>query len=279
MRAEAILDLKQPAKQTKTRKRASLQAVPSPKIQDELDSCTEHRQNKSVLGLAVLLVLVAAGLFFSINSLRSIFMIEHVQIRGQFQNEQAHQVQSVLSPYLSRDLLTVSLAAARNALFELAWVQQAQLQRQWPNQVIVQIKEHSPVARWNDVALLNTEGQVFKQSYALRQLELPQLYGPDGREYEVLQQYQKIKTLLQASNFRITSLHLDERNSWSMQSQNGTEFRLGVKDIESRLHRVLAVLVNNIGSDAGALKSIDLRHSNGFAVSWKESSLQDKGSA
>ena len=175
---------------------------------------------------------------------------------------------------MSRDLLTVNLGAARNALFGLAWVQQAQLQRQWPNQVIVQIKEHNPVARWNDAALLNTEGRVFKQSYALGQLQLPLLYGPEGREYEVLQQYQKIKYLLRVSNFKIASLHLDERNTWFMQSQNGTEFRLGSKDIESRLRRALAVLIKDIGPDVGALKSIDLRHSNGFAVS-----SQPKGSA
>ena len=56
------------------------------------------------------------------------------------------------------------------------------LRRQWPRRLEVTVEEHVPLARWNDAALVNTDGEMFVADW---NGELPLFAGPEGRAAEV----------------------------------------------------------------------------------------------
>ena len=70
----------------------------------------------------------------------------------------------------------------------MPWVRKVALRRQWPQRLEVTIEEHAPLARWNDAALVNTDGEVFVADY---DGELPQFAGPDGRAAEIAARYRE----------------------------------------------------------------------------------------
>jgi cell division protein FtsQ len=49
------------------------------------------------------------------------------------------------------------------------------LRRRWPDKLEVVIEEHQALARWGNVALVNTHGELF---YAATNKELPVFLGP-----------------------------------------------------------------------------------------------------
>jgi cell division protein FtsQ len=52
-------------------------------------------------------------------------------------------------------------------------------------------------------------------------------------------------------------------------TEEGITINLGKEKIEARLQRFLSVLPRHLKSRIADVRAIDLRYSNGFAVSWK----------
>jgi cell division protein FtsQ len=87
-------------------------------------------------------------------------------------------VESIVRSELRGTFFTMDLDAARAALARVPWVRAVALRRQWPRRLEIELSEHEPFARWNDGALVDTQGDVFVADYAG---ELPQFDGPDGQ--------------------------------------------------------------------------------------------------
>ena len=73
---------------------------------------------------------------------------------------------------------TMDLDRARAAsLQRVPWVRSVACGGSGRNRLEVTVEEHAPLARWNDNALVNTDGEVFTADY---DGDLPQFTGPDG---------------------------------------------------------------------------------------------------
>ena len=270
MRAEALIDLKDIAKRDEVRKQKRLQAVSASKSENDDVGKISNLKRLKLAGGALLGMALIAGVMFLFDLITNVFAIEQVSIKGAFHDEQAHQIRTVLLPHLHRDLLTVDLENARSALLDLAWLKRAKLWREWPNKVLVEVEEYVPVAYWNDGELMSHEGQAFKQTHAIELTKLPSLRGPAGREKEVLKQYKIIQNLLQMNDMSIKDLTLDQRNTWSLRTADDIYIRLGRDNVENRMRRFLTVLTSQANLNSKNIKDVDLRHSNGFAVSMKK---------
>jgi cell division protein FtsQ len=267
MSAEALLDLKDLGKRDKSAQRRHLQAVMLDQRSDSEDK-PDHFKRKLIIGAGLVCIVVTISLALLKNYAAS-FAIEHVLIKGEFHNEQAQAIEQALQPHLVGDLFTVDLSAAHAALIDLPWVADARLQRVWPNKVNVSLQEQVPVARWNTDRLVNSRGEVFSKAYGVNLDELPVFAGPEYKADVVLEQYEQLQQVLMRSELHIIQLSVDERNSWSMTTNNNVVMRLGRRDIESRLERFLAVMKSDQKTDWSQIASVDLRHSNGFAVCWQ----------
>ena len=265
MRAEALLDLKDIKQRDKARKRR-LHAV-TVAVQPEVNSESRRRIRPLMVTAVVLLAIVATGALL-LKRYAEAFSVQHVVIEGEFDNEQAREIEQVLKSHLAGDLFTVDLDSAHKALLQLPWIAGVRLQRAWPDKVRVNIREQVPVAYWNADRLINAEGVVFDKAYGVDLNSLPHLTGPEHKAGTVLKHYALLSDILARNNRQLVGLQVDARNSWTVRDNSGVTIRLGSHDIESRLSKLLSIVKFNTKVDWSKAASFDLRHSNGFAVSW-----------
>ena len=151
---------------------------------------------------------------------------------------------------------------------------QRHLRRIWPDQVLIQLDEQLPVARWGNEALLNNQGQAFAPRELTHYENLPQLYGPQRAQPAVMQQYQLLSQLLRPLGFSVASLELRERGSWFLTTGvNSTgqsiELLLGRDHVLEKMRRFVAIYETTLKPQIANIARIDLRYANGLAVGWR----------
>jgi cell division protein FtsQ len=128
----------------------------------------------------------------------------------------------------------------------------------------VRLEEHQALARWNNAALLNQQGEVFA---AKSEQVLPSFTGQDGSAAEVTQQYAQFSRQLAALDLQVTRLALSPRHAWQLRLSNGMVLELGREDMQQRLARFVEVYPYSLATMQSKVKYVDLRYRNGFAVS------------
>jgi cell division protein FtsQ len=68
----------------------------------------------------------------------------------------------------------------------------------------------------------------------------------------------------------VQALRIDARGSWSMTLSNDAELLLGRDDARLRLARFARLLPQLQAQDPRTLARADLRYTNGFALTWRE---------
>ena len=75
----------------------------------------------------------------------------------------------------------------------------AEVRRQWPSSLLVNVEEHVPVAFWGQATgqLVNSYGEIFTASMTIEPTApMPFLYGPPGLSQDMLSYYQKAEAML-----------------------------------------------------------------------------------
>lgn len=165
---------------------------------------------------------------------------------------------------------------------DLPWVATASVRKQWPDTLQVYVVEHHAVAIWNSDLLLNQSGEVFEASSDKLTEQLPQLYGPEGSEFEAWVAFKQLDDMLRVNNLKLTSLALSERFSWQLWLDNGIRLKLGRKEKAKRVQRFIDVYPRMEKRADAQVDVVDLRYDTGLAVSWKlleEAQLQNKSKA
>jgi len=191
---------------------------------------------------------------FSINAVRVVTPLAHVT---------REQIEEIVRGEVRGTLFTLQLGAARAAFEKLPWVREARVARRWPDTLVVSFSEHVPLARWNDAALLNQQGEVFA---AALDAPLPHLSGPENSNGEVAQTYRAYQQQLATVGRKIGELQLSPRRAWRLRLDDGTEIMLGRTHAADRLARFIALYPKLFADPAQAPVYVDLRYADGFAV-------------
>ena len=194
--------------------------------------------------------------------------IRWLEVNGSFQRVSAEQLRSSLAPLVSASFFTVDLQNLQDAAIRKPWVAAVNVQKKWPDTVVVTVEEYQPLAHWNEVDLVSSRRTVFAAPDAVAIQGLPWLQGPDGRLDEVLQQWELFNSMLARAGLEIEKLELQERGSWSMSLNNGTSVQLGRDDPVERLQRLMSSWRSLMVEQEMPPVRIDLRYTNGFAVHW-----------
>ncbi len=194
--------------------------------------------------------------------------IRWLEVNGSFQRVSAEQLRSSLAPLVSASFFTVDLQNLQDAAIHKPWVAAVNVQKKWPDTVVVTVEEYQPMAHWNEIDLVSSRRTVFAAPDADAIQGLPWLQGPDGRLDEVLQQWELFNSMLANAGLEIERLELQERGSWSMALNNGTTVQLGRDDPVGRLQRLMNSWRGLMVDQELAPVRIDLRYTNGFAVRW-----------
>jgi len=230
-----------------------------------------HRGFSSGLFAVVLLFLVtvAALVWVGMGIVTSErWPIRWLEINGEFQRVSAEQLRANLSSEVGSSFFTVDLRALRDAARRIPWVSSVRVQKQWPDTVRVSVDEYVPVAHWNRGQLVASSGAPFAVPEADEIQGLPWLEGPEDRLQEVLRTWVGLDELLMPNGLEIARIRLDSRGAWSLVLDNGTRVQLGRDSTVERLQRLLASWAPLMIDKESPPLAVDLRYTNGFAVSW-----------
>jgi cell division protein FtsQ len=228
----------------------------------------------TVLFTALLLMLLGAALKWVLRLPQ--FNIQGVTVVGDVTHYNALTLKANVIPRLQGTFFTVDVKAAGQVFETMPWVRQAVVHRDFPNRLKVQLQEHQAVAYWGverDTRLINTFGEVFEaNSGELEKDDLPRLAGPDGQSAQVLAMLHTLQPMLKPIDASIDQLELSPQGGWRAQFVNGTELELGsgsTQDVMARVDRFVKTATqatSRYNRTVEQLASVDLRHSDGYAI-------------
>ena len=193
-----------------------------------------------------------------------------LRAHGEFQHVDAAQLRAVVLPYARRGFFAVRLQEAQDAVEKLPWVERAEVRKRWPDVMEIRIVEHQPFARWGDDRLLSEHGRLFPVPKGMPVSSLPHLAGPDSQVSEVVALYNEARALFVPAGFKVASVRMDKRGSWSLALDSGLQVVVGRTDARPRLGRFAGILPYLLARNPAQLQRADLRYTNGFALTWKE---------
>ncbi|MDD3608265.1 MAG: FtsQ-type POTRA domain-containing protein [Halothiobacillaceae bacterium] len=196
--------------------------------------------------------------------------VRQVQVDGVHQHLEADQLRARVEAEIARGFLAMNLDRAREAVGEVPWVDEVVLVREWPDTLRIQVTEHVPLARWGGGQVMNVRGELFSPPIDDFVLALPALSGAQGRHWALWERYLTLREVLGEVGLGLGGVREDERGSLSLLLANGVVLRTGRQDVEARVQRFLEVYPAALKEHIARVGSIDLRHTNGFAVSWRE---------
>ncbi|WP_434212994.1 cell division protein FtsQ/DivIB [[Pseudomonas] boreopolis] len=203
--------------------------------------------------------------------------LSRLRVTGDFKRISPEQLRAVVLPYAKSGFFAVKLQDAQDAIERLPWVESAQVRKSWPDVLEVRVVEHKPFARWGADRMLSEQGRLFPVPPRLKDLELPQLDGPDGKTAEVVALYNESRALFAPAGLDVKRLALDARGSWSLGLSNDVQVVVGRDDAKARLQRFARVLPQ-LADPAQPIVRADLRYTNGFTVERQAVGARDSGS-
>ena len=213
-----------------------------------------------LFALAVVLMLYA--LIFMIVHL-PVFPVREVKIDGELTHVNREQVKLIVAKHLKGNFFTMDLIKTRNAFQKLPWAREVSVRRRWPDQLDVVIEEHKALARWGNIALVNTHGELFQ---AASDAELPLFYGPGNGVTEVTKSYGVFSQILNKAQIKISQVSLSSRRAWEIKTDKGLLIALGRVDMQARLDKFAGAYLSTLSQINAKIVYADLRYPNGFAV-------------
>lgn len=222
---------------------------------------------KSWIPVLAVVAVMASGTALSVAvNTGVVSKVKQVSVLGDITINQRNAVFRFLGNY---ELLATPIDELQQELAAESWIHAATVERRWPDTLLISVVPERPIALWNDDAYLNDDGEVFTSPF-VNQARLPQLYGPVGREAEVMTQYQQLNTALFRVGQSIETLTLGPRNNWRFQSDIGIEVLLGKAALMERVQRLLRITEFIVEQgQLDQVDQIDTRYGNGVAVAWK----------
>jgi len=227
-----------------------------------------------LLGLA-LLVAGAVGIDWLLRVQN--YPVRSVRFEGPFERVARAELEAKVMPLVHGNFFLVDLDAIKHRVESIAWVYRASVRRRFPADIDVQFSEQRLFARWGDGAWLNTSGEVVRVHGDELPTDVPVFTGPDGTGARALSAYNDFTQVLAPAGLRIAALHVTPRHGWRLELERDAaapgdaRFALILDNDEphKRLERFARVYRANMANDAGMLKQVDLRYTNGLSVEWR----------
>lgn len=219
------------------------------------------------LAIALVVLPVAAILNGWIGGER--WPMRHLRVSGEFNLVTDQQVRETVLPNVNKGYFAVNLEQVRQNISALPWVKQVDVRKHWPDRLEVTVAEYKPLARWGEKNLLAENGEIFAIPKNVK-FKLPVFEAPDANASDIMSFYSYAKPLFLTMGLQVQSIRMSARGSWSLTLSDGMEIEVGRGEPQQRLAR-FARLMPQIKNDEQnrQLVRVDLRYTNGFALSWK----------
>ncbi len=195
------------------------------------------------------------------------YPVKRISFAGPFEHVNQKELETAALADLVGSFITADLAAAKQRVEALPWVDRAWVSRRWPNAVHVRFSEQNFIARWGNGAWLSDRGIAVILPQRDGPKDVPQLLGPPGSELQVLEFYKKFQALLATAGLSIRQLELTSRRMWKLYLNNGVELVIGRRGMEERIERFIHMYPFLL-KEKRRIRRVDLRYANGLAVAW-----------
>jgi cell division protein FtsQ len=203
--------------------------------------------------------------------------IKQVRIEGEFRQLSTAALQALVKHKVRGGFFNINVTAVKDAVMAEPWVRGVSVHRVWPDSLRVSVKEQIAVARWGDTDLLNSKGKLFSPEKKSFPIGLPVLRGPNGTEELVMAKYTQLKQSLSAQGLNVVLLQLNERRSWMFELDNSIQVIIGRSEFNDRVKRFIEYVPAGYVSRYLQIKQVDMRYTNGFAVSWRQGGAMKNG--
>lgn len=180
--------------------------------------------------------------------------------------------QAILSLGSPGTFMSQDVNVIQQQIERLTWIKQVSVRKQWPDELKIHLVEFTPVARWNDSHMVDSDGVSFSvPANHMGKETLPMLYGPEGSEKEVLAGYHSMDDVLKARKFTLKVASMTARRSWQLVTSDDVRIELGRTDTMKRLNRFIElypVLLQQGQNEHKRINSVDLRYDSGASVGW-----------
>lgn len=236
--------------------------------------------------LAIVTLLALAALFLADRLYNpQLFRIQAIEVHGQFSHVDGKQIKEVVEQSLFGNYFSLSLASMERRIAQLPWVFRAAVRRQWPDTLVVDVVEVQPVAKWGKHQWLNFTGDLVAKQPHADDKNLPLLLAPDNQQEAVWQSFKSWSKMFATNGLYLERLRLDPRGLWYLTVTVGTPTTqqnpistpkppsvlmvVGQKNATQQIKRFVDTLSHPVLPEFAAMRTIDLRYPNGFAVKWK----------
>nr|WP_113864972.1 cell division protein FtsQ [Brenneria salicis]NMN90599.1 cell division protein FtsQ [Brenneria salicis ATCC 15712 = DSM 30166]RBP66907.1 cell division protein FtsQ [Brenneria salicis ATCC 15712 = DSM 30166]RLM32118.1 cell division protein FtsQ [Brenneria salicis ATCC 15712 = DSM 30166] len=189
--------------------------------------------------------------------------------------------QAILALGSPGTFMTQDVNVIQQQIERLSWIKQASVRKQWPDELKIHLVEYVPVARWNDLLMVDAEGNSFSvPTERIGNRKMPLLYGPEGSETDVLEGYRTMNQVLAARKFTLKMVAMSARHSWQLGLEDDIRLELGRDDRERRLARFIELyplLQRQAQAEEKRLSYVDLRYDSGAAVGWAPALFDQQG--
>jgi cell division protein FtsQ len=226
----------------------------------------KYLTTKVIFTIFILSAVIMAPFYLSESD---IMPVEKIRIQGAFKQLDTARVKNQLEHYLGQGFFSVDIQSMQQEIEQQAWIQSVSVQRVWPAELNVNIVEKTAFARWDEQHLLSTDGVVFKAD-SLAFSQLPLINGFVGDRAQLLRRYQQLQQRFSALGLHLNEMKQDSKGALFLRLKNQLLVKLGSEQIEKKINHLLAVFPVVIQPEIDAIRAIDFRYSNGFAIAWKD---------
>lgn len=223
-------------------------------------------------GIWVTIPLIAVLLiwgWFSLND-ANIFPLKNIEIKATFKHIDPLTLQRIIEPFAAKGFFGFSAKEVKKELVQEPWVASVDISRVWPDKIIVQVTEKTPLAIWNGKSVLADDLEIFTPNKETLPDDVPNFFAANQDQVQkIVDTYSKLMSKLSVLGLHITELSLSTRGSWSFRLSNGIEVTLGNEDVFEHFALFLAEYNKVFEPKIDQIKSVDFRYNKGFAVKWK----------
>ncbi len=237
-----------------------------------------HLRNDVMRWLAIILPCVAI-ILFTVDRLgrADLFLIDEIEYHGVFTYVDQNVVDQTTKNVLSGNFFTVNLLSIQNALLTVPWLESADLGREWPNKIVINIEEYEPMMRWGNEGLVMrngklVQGEIENLPNADELKRLPILEGKPESLPEIMARYSAWRFEISSLGMTIEKIILTDSNAWTVSLRDADEetleLRLGSMEPNVRLERFMRLFSQGENYFKN-LEYIDARYPNGVVVKRK----------
>lgn len=223
---------------------------------------------KALLWMLVALVLVV-GVSLTSGWLKKVVFIpiEVVSLKEKLQYADPALVKAAVAAEVQHGFFGMHVSLMRDRLLQVPWVIGAQVQRKWPNEVVLKVYERQPLAVWANKGVIDTEGKLFFPCRLPDVDNLPEFIGEAVHLSAMVDMYLLILARIKPIGLTVKRLTIMPDHGWQAMLDNGVTVILGQNELEERLTRfVLAFSDKKSGLQNEKFNLFDLRYINGLAV-------------